>query len=129
MSRIKLKYVHQFVDKRRGDAKARFYFRRRGFPQLPLPGLPGSPEFNAAYEQALAGSTASPAVGANRVRVGSIGALALAWFNSPEFLTLKPATRRDLSAHHREVHATARRQAGGAAQARAHSGDAGRPSQ
>ena len=94
MSRIKLKYVHQFVDKRRGGAKARFYFRRRGYPQLPLPGLPGSPEFNAAYEQALAGSTASPTVGAKRVRVGSIGALALAWVNSPEFLTLKPATRR-----------------------------------
>jgi integrase len=94
VSRIKLKYVHQFVDKRRGAAKARFYFRRRGFPQLPLPRLPGSPEFNAAYERALAGSTVTPPIGAKRVRVGSIGALALAWFNSPEFLTLKPATQR-----------------------------------
>src|SRR5262245_66669968 len=94
VSRIKLKYVHQFVDKRRGGAKARFYFRRRGYPQLPLPGLPGSPEFNAAYQQALAGSSLSSTVGAQRVRVGSIGALALACFHSPEFLMLRPATRR-----------------------------------
>src|SRR5262245_13767148 len=93
VSRIKLKYVHQFVDKRRGGAKARFYFRRRGYPQLPLPGLPGSPEFNAAYEQALAGSTAASAVGTNRVRVGIIGALAHAWLISQEFLTVKPSTR------------------------------------
>jgi integrase len=94
VSRIRLRYVHQFVDKRRGGAKARFYFRRRGYPQLPLPGLPGSPEFNEAYERALAGSAMLPAIGIKRVRVGSVGALALAWFNSPEFLTLKPATRR-----------------------------------
>jgi integrase len=93
VSRIKLKYIHQFVDKRRGGAKARFYFRRRGYPQVSLPGLPGSTEFNEAYERMLAGSAELP-IGPKRVRVGSIGALALAWFNSPEFRTLRLTTQR-----------------------------------
>jgi integrase len=59
-----------------------------------LPGLPGSPEFNAAYEQALAGAAAPPAIGAKRVRAGSIGALALAYFQAPEFLALSASTRQ-----------------------------------
>ena len=45
MSRIKLRYVHQFVDR---NGKARFYFRRAGVHKT-LPGLPGSSEFMAAY--------------------------------------------------------------------------------
>src|SRR5262245_52315683 len=90
MTRIRLKYVHQFVDKRYG--KPRFYFRRPGIKQIPLPGLPGSPEFNAAYEQAVAGVV--PGVGTRRIRAGSFDALVLAYFNSPTFLTRSPSTRR-----------------------------------
>ena len=33
----------------------RYYFRRRGTKAIPLPGLPGSEEFMAAYAAALAG--------------------------------------------------------------------------
>jgi integrase len=95
MSRIKLRYVHGFVDKRYGGSKARYYFRRRGSKQIPLPGMPGSPEFNAAYEAAIAGQAAAPklTIGAGRVRSGSIGALALAYFSSPGFLALQPSTQ------------------------------------
>lgn len=35
MSNIKLRYVHQWVDKRQGGAKARYYFRRPGFARVP----------------------------------------------------------------------------------------------
>ena len=52
MTRIKLKYVHEYRDVR---GKPRRYFRRPGFKQIALPGLPGSTEFMTAYEQALAG--------------------------------------------------------------------------
>jgi hypothetical protein len=31
------------------------YFRRLGYPRVPLPGKPGSAEFNHAYQEALAG--------------------------------------------------------------------------
>jgi integrase len=60
---------------------------------VPLPGLPGSAEFNRAYEALLAGSSAPPTVGAGRVRAGTFGALALAWFHSQDFLALSPSTK------------------------------------
>jgi hypothetical protein len=46
------KFVQGFIDR---HGKARFYFRRCGSKTVPLPGLPWSPEFMAAYEAALAG--------------------------------------------------------------------------
>lgn len=94
MSGIRLKYVHQWVDTRAGGAKARFYFRRRGV-RIPLPGLPGSAEFMAAYQEALAEQwvTKKP-VGVGRVKAGSIGALVLGYFQSPAFLDLNAGTQR-----------------------------------
>jgi hypothetical protein len=48
--RLKLPpYVQAFVDR---QGRARFYFRRRGYQSVPLPGLPWSPTFMAAYEAA-----------------------------------------------------------------------------
>jgi integrase len=82
------KYVHGFIDR---HGKPRFYFRRRGFKKIPLPGLPWSPEFMTAYEAALAGQP--PQIGAGRVKPGTIRALALSFFNSPSFHALKPSTR------------------------------------
>ncbi len=43
MSRLKLKYVQAFVD--RATGRPFYYFRRRGFPRVRLPGLAGSTEF------------------------------------------------------------------------------------
>src|SRR5215471_14209541 len=42
-------YVQAFVDR---HGRARFYFRRRGYQSVPLPGLPWSPTFMTAYEEA-----------------------------------------------------------------------------
>ena len=46
MTRIRLKYVHVFEDR---HGKWWHYFRRAGFKQVRLPGLPGSQEFMEAY--------------------------------------------------------------------------------
>ena len=50
MTRLKLDFIHEFVDR---HGKVRRYFRRRGQKRIPLPGLPGSEEFMSAYSAAL----------------------------------------------------------------------------
>jgi integrase len=88
--RLKLpRYVHAFIDR---HGKPRFYFRRPGFESKPLHGLPYSSDFMRDYEAALAGQPLS--VGANRARPGTMWALALSYFASPEFRTLRPSTQR-----------------------------------
>jgi integrase len=86
------KHVHAWIDNRHGKATARYYFRRRGSKQVPLPGLPGSPEFEEAYQLALTGMP-SPVPAARWARAGSIDALIIAYFNSPAFLALATATQ------------------------------------
>lgn len=82
------KFVQGFVDR---HGKARFYFRRPGFKNTPLPGLPWSPEFMAAYEAALAGQALQ--IGASRVAQGTFRALGVSYFNSVRFRSLKPSTQ------------------------------------
>src|SRR5262249_35009126 len=93
MSGIRLKYVHQWVDKRDGGAKARYYFRRFG-KRIALSGLPGSAEFMAAYQLALTDQVPRPPIGASRTKPGSISALIVTYFGSPQFLSLKSATQQ-----------------------------------
>jgi len=50
MTRLKLRYVNEYRDR---HGKIRRYFRRKGRRSIPLPGLPGSIEFMAAYQAAL----------------------------------------------------------------------------
>jgi hypothetical protein len=64
------KYVKAWVDDR--DGRAYYYFRRRGFPRVRLPGLPWSPSFMAAYEAAMSGPRT--AIGAGRIKPGSVAA-------------------------------------------------------
>lgn len=91
------RYVHGYLDR---HGKPRWYYRRAGFKRIPLPGLPWSPEFMAAYENAAAGRPAD--VGASRVKLGTIRALAVSYFNSvgsiPNseclgFRSMKPSTQ------------------------------------
>jgi integrase len=88
MMRRPPKYCHGFIDR---HGRPRFYFRRSGFKQVPLPGLPWSPEFMAAYEQALAGQPAP--IGAERTIPGTLRALAVSYFASPAFRTKRPSTQ------------------------------------
>src|SRR5215470_7009688 len=88
--RMKLpKFVHGFIDR---HGRPRFYFRRAGFKQAPLPGLPYSPEFMSAYAAAVADQPV--AVATDRARPGTMHAVALSYFASPEFRTLRQSTQR-----------------------------------
>jgi len=82
------KFVHGYIDR---HGRPRFYFRRAGFKQILLPGLPWSPEFMAAYETALAGQPVQ--VGAARIKPGTIRALAVSYFGSLEFRSMKPTSQ------------------------------------
>jgi integrase len=81
------KYVQAWVDSR--DARAYYYLRRRGYPRTRLPGLPWSPSFMAAYEAAFAGPRA--AIGAGRIKPGSVAAVIAEYFDSQTFFTSKSA--------------------------------------
>jgi integrase len=86
MTRIKLEYVHEYRDR---HGKVRRYVRRRGFRSVPLPGLPGSPEFMQAYQDAIGG----PVVRPRALKAGTLAALAAEFFNSTEFANLKPSSQ------------------------------------
>jgi integrase len=90
MTRIRLKYVHEFRDR---HGKPRYYFRRPGRKQIPLPGLPGSDEFLQAYQAALAGEAPKGEIGASRTMPGTIGAVVAAYFASTAFLDVEEITR------------------------------------
>jgi integrase/recombinase XerD len=91
MTRIKLRYIHDYIDVR---GKRRIEFRRRGFKKVPLPGLPGSPEFMAAYQAALDRSQPIE-VGASRTNPGSVDALIADYYRSDAFTkALSPASQR-----------------------------------
>ena len=83
------RYVHAFIDR---HGKPRFYFRRPGFETKPLRGTPYSLEFMRDYEAVMAGQPLP--VGAGRARPGTMTALALSYFASPEFRTLRLSTQQ-----------------------------------
>src|SRR6516225_3505828 len=86
MARIKLKYVSAFMNHDRDDGRVRYYFRRRGQKAIPLPGLPGSEEFMAAYAAALASLPLDTAeIGADRTLPGTINALVVDYYRSDEW--------------------------------------------
>src|SRR5262245_20375564 len=89
MSRIKLQYVQVFRDR---HGRVRHYFRRKGFPRVTLPGLPGSQEFMDAYRHALAGAPVA-AIGRG-YKAGTLGDLVTRYYLSAEFSNLKPESKR-----------------------------------
>lgn len=78
MTRIRLKYVQEFADRKTGSVFR--YFRRPGFPRVRLPGLPGSAEFMEAYQQAL--QLAPQPLGTKRNKAGSVAAVVAAYLDS-----------------------------------------------
>jgi integrase len=92
MTRIRLDYVHEFLDR---HGKVRRYFRRSGFKQVPLPGLPGSAEFMDAYQAALSGETTRRIeIGVGRAKSGTVAALTAAYLDSIAFRNLALETQR-----------------------------------
>jgi integrase len=93
---IRLKYVHAFVDR---HGRPRHYFRRHG-KRVPLPGLPGSTEFQEAYGKALAGGDAKchgavTNVGASRTAPGTVDAVVVGYLASAAFHKLAPSSQCD----------------------------------
>jgi len=89
--RLKLPpYVQAFVDR---HGRARFYFRRRGYPSAALSGLPWSPIFMASYEAAK-GEPARIGVGLSRSTPGTVNAAVISYFNSAAFRGLAAETQR-----------------------------------
>ena len=97
MTKIYLKYVQSFG--------GYHYFRRRGSPRIPLPGIPGSAEFMDAYQEAL---TAAPiAIGkSTRSKPGSISAAIAEYYEARSGLRSltggTPARRRAVLERFRE---------------------------
>jgi hypothetical protein len=88
----KPQYVHGYVDR---HGRPRYYLRRPGFKQVPLPGLPWSPEFMSAYEVAMGGETAPKVeIGTGRTNPGTINALVVTYYRSDEWNGLEPDTRK-----------------------------------
>ena len=83
------KYVHGYVDCR---GRPRWYLRRTGHKRVPLPGLPWSPEFMAAYEAAMAGEKIER--GKSKIVLGSVADLITLYYQTANFLQLADATRQ-----------------------------------
>jgi integrase len=91
MTRIRLDFVQSFIDR---HGRARHYFRRPGFKRVPLPGMPGSAGFMAAYQAALAGEVAEPVkIGASRTKPGTVNAAIVGFYRATAFLNLQPITK------------------------------------
>jgi hypothetical protein len=89
--KIRLQFIHEYCDR---HGKVRRYFRRPGFKELALPGLPGSEEFMAAYQDALAGQLPRIEIGASRSKPGSLDALIASYLVSDTFKSLADETQR-----------------------------------
>lgn len=91
VTRIRLDYIHEFTDR---HGKIRRYFRRPGFKRIPLPGAPGSDEFMAAYQLAVAGQVPRTEIGMAKTKPGSVNAAVIGYYNSLAFQSLAPGTQK-----------------------------------
>jgi integrase len=108
MTRIRLPYIHAFRDR---HGKVRHHFRRSGRGRVPLPGLPGSADFMAAYQAALTGVTVpQKQIGAARTVAGTVQALVALDCSSGSTSPFKTVatetqrTRRNILENLREAH-------------------------
>src|SRR5262245_2375101 len=91
MAAIRLPYVKCYLDR---HGKARYYFRRKGFPNVALPPI-GSPGFTAAYEAANAIPISQTAACAHvRFLPGSLGWAIEHFMVSGEYADRAENTRR-----------------------------------
>src|SRR5215468_7813468 len=86
MTKIRLPYIQEYRDR---HGKPRRYVRRSGTRRVALPGLPGSPEFMQAYQDAMSG----PLVRRRAPKVGTLAALAAEFFSSTEFANLRSSSQ------------------------------------
>src|SRR5262245_25096949 len=97
------KFVHGYLDR---HGRARHYLRRPGRKEVPLPGMPWSPEFMDAYEAAM--KNAAPVIiGEARSAPGTIAEAVARYLGSAVFTGLAPSTqamRRAILQRFRDEH-------------------------
>jgi integrase len=91
LTKIRLRYIHQFRDR---HGKIRRYVRLPSRKRVPLKGAPGTDEFMEIYRAALAGEAPRIEIGAKRTRPGTVNAAVIGYFNSSAFQSLAPESRR-----------------------------------
>jgi integrase len=91
MTKIRLKYIHEFRDR---HGKIRRYVRLPGRKKVPLPGAPGTEAFMAAYQEALAGEAPRVEIGTTRTRPGTVNASIVAYYGHSSFLGLALQTQK-----------------------------------
>jgi integrase len=89
---VKLRHVDHFVCR---HGHSRYYFRRGKGERVTLPGKPGTPEFMAAYQQALQGGKAPKSEKRPSVPAGTFNALVRDYYQSTNYLALTCGTRRN----------------------------------
>jgi len=89
MAKLDLKYVQRFADRR---GRVRHYYRRPGFPRVPLPGEVGSSAFMDTYSSCLA--MAPKSAGEERTQPFTISALIIAYYETAKFKALSADTKR-----------------------------------
>jgi hypothetical protein len=102
MTRLRLQFVHSFHK----GGRTYFYFRRKG-KRTPLPGLPGSTAFMAAYAAALDVSEPQTEIGASRTIPGTVNAVIAAFYKSRKFTknqTITQKTDRNILESFRVAH-------------------------
>jgi len=88
--KVSLPYIHEYRDR---TGTVRRYFRRPGTPLLPLPGVPGSPEFIEAYNAALADCIVRKPAPLAPSSPGTLSAAIAEYYQHNSFLGLAPGTR------------------------------------
>ena len=86
----RLRFVQAYVV----NGKPYHYFRKPGCARIKLPGVPGSEQFMAVYQAALAADAPPSDIGAKRNTPGTIAALVATYAASDIFRNLADETRR-----------------------------------
>src|SRR6266851_4786712 len=90
MTQIKLDRVHEFKDR---HGRVRRYVRLPGRRKVPLPGAPGTEEFMAVYQAAIADAPRRE-IGAGRTEAGTVNAAIVAYYGHSSFLSLAVQTQK-----------------------------------
>jgi|SRR6516165_11243511 hypothetical protein len=107
MASIYLKHIHTFWDR---HGKLRAYARVPGQKAVALPGIPGSAEYMAAYQDATEAAM-QRLVGASRTIPGTVDAAIVVYYEDASFLALSATTRHTrkvILEHFRREHGTKR---------------------
>jgi hypothetical protein len=92
MTRFRLKYTHEFIDR---TGKLRRYVRPPGANHAtPLPGAPGSAEFMSVYQAVLAAAATPAEIGAARTGRDTVSAAIVGYYRDVRFRAMATGTQK-----------------------------------